>query len=235
MDVGTRTADGGFSLAHGLGAILIVFPLLLIIWTLVVIALTVRSWIKKRRIAPARLASLGIALSLRLVGELPDGFWQRIFINRMAASSHAGDLLLYAAYRGDLGTVKALVSRGVPVDSVGHADWRTAMHGAAVKGDLPILRYLVSNGANINVLDRSGDSPLELAASANRTEAAKFLTESGAKRIRGDESQRQKASDGMVREAIESLNPDSKRIHEKEDSEKLQHKNENQPTKPNPQ
>jgi ankyrin repeat protein len=109
------------------------------------------------------------------------------------------------------------------------------MHGAAVKGDLPILRYLVSKGADINILDRSGDSPLELASSSNRTEAAKFLTESGAKRIRGDESQRQKASHDRVREEIESLNPDSKRLHEKEESESLQHKNENQPTNLNPQ
>ena len=80
------------------------------------------------------------------------------------------------------------------------------MHGAAVKGDLPILRYLVSMGADVNALDRSGDSPLELAASGNRTDAAKFLIENGAMRIRGDEAQRKKAIDDRVQESIEELN-----------------------------
>ncbi len=79
------------------------------------------------------------------------------------------------------------------------------MHGAAAKGDLPILRYLVSKGASINALDRSGDSPLEVAASADRTDAVRFLTENGAKRIRGDEAQRKKAIDDQVQESIEEL------------------------------
>ena len=224
----------GFSLAHGPGAILLVFPLLLIIWIVVVIGLTVRNWIRKTRIGPARWATLGLALLLFVIGELPDGFWQMAFISRMAASPRAGDLLLYTAYRGDLGTVKGLVSGGVSVNAADHADWRTAMHGAAAKGDLSILRYLISKGANIDALDRSGDGPLEVAASANRTEAVKFLTESGAKRIRGDEAQREKASHDMVREEIERMNPDSKRLHE-EDFEGLQRKKENQPTDRNPQ
>jgi hypothetical protein len=136
---------------------------------------------------------------------LPVGFWQRVFISRMAASPRAGDLLLYAAYRGDLGTVRGLVSHGVPVNATDHAYWRTAMHGAAAKGDLPTLHYLVSKGASINALDRSGDSPLELAASADRIDAVKFLTENGAKRIRGDEAQRKKAIDDQVQESIEEL------------------------------
>jgi ankyrin repeat protein len=51
----------------------------------------------------------------------------------------------------------------------------SAAHGAAAAGDLPVLRYLVSNGANINALDRSGDSPLEVAVSANRVEVVKGI------------------------------------------------------------
>jgi hypothetical protein len=46
-------------------------------------------------------------------------------------------------------------------------------------------------------------------------DAAKFLTESGAKRIRGDEAHRQKASLDRVREEGERLNPDPKRLHKK--------------------
>ena len=219
----------GFSLAHGLGAILFLFPLLLVVWTLVVIVLTVRNWMRKMRIAPVRWVALVFAISLLVVGELPDGFWQRIFITRMAASPRAGDLLVYAAYRGDLGTVRGLVSHGVPVNATDRADWRTAVHGAAVKGDVPILRYLISNGANMDAPDRSGDSPLEVAVVANQMEAVKFLTESGAKRIRGDEAARKKASHDRVREDIERLDPDTRRLHEEEDAERLQRERENHP------
>jgi Ankyrin repeats (many copies) len=196
----------GFSLAHGAGAILLIFPLLLFIWTAVVIVLTLRSKIKKMEIAPARWAALGLVVLLLVLGELPDGFWQRVFIRRMATSPRAGDLLVYAAYRGDFGTVRGFTSHGVPVDSIDHSEWRTALHGAAAKGDTQTLRYLVSKGANINALDRSGDSPLELAASRGNQEAAQFLIERGAERIRGDEAQRQKAIHDKVQDDIKELN-----------------------------
>jgi hypothetical protein len=225
----------GFSLSHGSAGLLLLAPFLLVIWTAVMVALTVRSMIRKNRIATQRWVGLGLVISLFVLMGLPVGFWQRVFISRMAASPRAGDLLLYAAYRGDLGTVKGLVSRGVSVNATDHADWRTAMHGAAIKGDVQILRYLISKGADIDALDRAGDTPLEVAASANRTEAVIFLTQSGAKRIRGDETQREKARHDMVREEIERLNPDSKRLHEEEDLEELQRKKENQPTDRNPQ
>ena len=195
----------GFSLSHGPGVVLFLFPFLLVLWTTVVAVLTVRSLIRKNRIARRRWAGLGLVVSLFVLMGLPDGFWQRVFINRMAASPRAGDLLVYAAYRADLGTVKGLVSHGVPIDATDHAEWRTALHGAAVKGDLPTLRYLISREANVNALDRSGDSPLELADSRGNIEAAKFLTEHGAKRILGDKAQHQKAIHDKVKEDIEEL------------------------------
>lgn len=192
----------GFSLAHGTGAILFIFPSLLIIWIAVVIVLTLKSKTKKREIAPTRLAAPVLAVSLLVLGELPDGFWQRVFIRRMATSPRAGDLLAYAAYRGDLGTVRGLILHGFPVDAIDHAEGRTALHGAAVKGDTQTLRYLASKGANINALDRFGDSPLELAASRGNQKAVEFLVERRAKRIRGDEAQRQKAIHDIVQNDI---------------------------------
>lgn len=196
----------GFSLAHGSGAILFIFPPLLFIWTIIAVALALRNKLKKRRNATTTWVALGLAISLLAVGSLPEGFWERVFISKMAASSQAGDLLLYAAYRGDVGVVRGFLSHGVPVNVIDHADWRTALHGAAIKGDTQLLRYLISKGADINALDRSGDSPLELAASRGNQEAADFLTEQGAKRIRGDEAQRQKAMHDEVREDIDKLN-----------------------------
>jgi hypothetical protein len=170
----------GFSLAHNTGAILFAFPLVLIIWTTSLIALTVWNLTKKKRISRTRWVALG----------------------RMAASPRAGDLLLYAAYRGDAGTVQGLVSHGVPVNATDRASWRTALHGAAAKGDTQTVRYLISKGANVNAVDRFGDSPLELAASNNQDATANLLVELGAKRIKGTEAQREKAIDDQVQEQI---------------------------------
>jgi hypothetical protein len=196
----------GFSLAHGTGAILLIFPFLLFIWTSIVLLLTLRNKIKQREVSRTSLAALGLAVSLLVLVALPGGVWERVFISRMATSPYAGDLLVQAAYQGDFGTVRAFISHGVPVDAIDHSDWRTALHGAAAKGDTYALRYLVSKGAKINALDRSGDSPLELAASRGNREAAQFLMEHGAKRIRGDEAQRQKATDDKVQDDIKELN-----------------------------
>lgn len=54
-------------------------------------------------------------------------------------------------------------------------------------------------------MDRFGDSPLELAASRGHGEAARFLTEHGAVRLRGDEARRQQAIRDRVREEIERV------------------------------
>ncbi len=193
----------GFSLAHGDGAILIVFPPLLILWSAAVAVLTMRSLIKKNEIAALRWIGLGVVVALFALMGLPEGFWQRVFVTQMAASPRAGDLLVTAAYQGDLGTVKALLSHGVPINAATPGDRRTALHAAAVADNVPLLRYLISEGANINALDRSGDSPLEVAASRGKEESVQFLTENGAKRLRGDEAQHRKAIDDEVRETID--------------------------------
>jgi hypothetical protein len=195
----------GFSLAHGYGAILLIFPLLLVVWALMVILLVVRSKIRKFHVARSTWIFLGAAIILFGLLELPDGFWQTVFARQMAASPRAGDLLVYAAYRGDLLTVKALISHGVPIDATDHADWRTALHSAALTGDVKIVRYLVSRGANVNSIDRSGDSPLELADTRGQKQVAEFLAQQGAKQIRGNQVQREKARQDKVKEASDKL------------------------------
>ena len=198
----------GFSLAHGYGAPLLLFPFFLFIWTIAVLGLTLGTKIKNKRmkIAPMRWVVLGLAILIFVLPGLPESFWERVFIRQMSASPRAGDLLVDAAYGGDLGTVRGFLSHGVPVNAIHHADWRTAVHGAAVKGDTRILRYLAANGADFNALDRCGDSPLELAASKGNREAAEFLIERGAKRIRGNDEQRTKCNDDQVEDSIREFN-----------------------------
>lgn len=196
----------GFSLAHGSGAILFLFPPALALWTLLVAGLTVRSLVRKTRVSALRWVGLGSVVLVLMLLMMPERFWGRVFIRQMASSPRAADLLVYAAYRGDVGTVRAMLSHGLRVESIDRRDWRTPLHAAAVAGDLPTIRYLVAKGADVNAVDRSGDSPLELAISRNQAEAAKFLVEHGAKRIQGDEAQHQKAINDQVEEDIKEMN-----------------------------
>lgn len=196
----------GFSLSHGGGVFLFLFPLGLILWAVGVVVVTVWNLFKKkRRASGGRWLAIGAIVLLFVMGSLPEGFWERVFISRMAASPHAGDLMLHAAYRGDLAVVRGFVAHGVPIDAKDRSYWRTALHGAASKGDINIIRFLSSSGANINAVDRSGDSPLELALANHQEAAADVLAALGAKRIHGDQAQRDKAIHDKVQEDIESL------------------------------
>lgn len=196
----------GFSLAHGFGALLFLFPILLVIWTASVVTITVWNLVRRKRTTASTWVGLGVAALLFLLLGLPEGFWQRVFIREMAASPRAGDLVVYAAYRRDFGTVKAFISHGVSANAADHSEWETGLHAAAVAGDIRTAKYLVSKGANVNALDRSGDSPLELATERGNVAVASFLEAHGAKTIRGDEAQRQKAIQDEVQEHSEELN-----------------------------
>jgi hypothetical protein len=193
----------GFLLAHGVGAVLFLFPILLIVWTAIVIVVTVSAVVSKKQVSRLRWIALGVILFLFALGGMPAGFWQRAFIGRMAASPHAGRLLVGAAYRGDFGVVQGLISHGVPVNATHPTYWKTAVHGAASIGDTKTLRYLASKGADLNAVDRSGDSPLEFAISNRQESAAKLLVELGAARIRGTEAQREKSIHDQAQEFID--------------------------------
>jgi ankyrin repeat protein len=124
----------------------------------------------------------------------------------LASSPRAGDLLVYAAYDSNFRTVKAMLSHGVSIRATDHSEWRTALRAAAIAGDLRTVHFLVSSGADVNALDRAGDSPAELAASRGHQECATFLQEHGGKRIYGDEAQHRKAIEDKVRDDIEEMN-----------------------------
>jgi len=196
----------GFSLTHGPEAVLLLAPLLLVFWVAIAVILTVVDAVRKRKTHPTTWVVLGFAVLLFGLLFVPSGVWQRLFIRQMASSQHAGDLLVYAAYDGDLRTVHAMLSHGVSIKATDHSQWRTALHAAAIAGDLRTLELLVSSGADANALDRSGDSPAELAATRGHQECVSFLQKHGGKRIRGDEAQHQKAIHDEVHDDIEQMN-----------------------------
>lgn len=84
---------------------------------------------------------------------------------RMSAS-HAGSLRLReAAERGDGEAVQAELGAGAPIDGAGRSRW-TALHRAADRGHVGVVRLLCEAGANPNIqTETGGDTALHIAAS----------------------------------------------------------------------
>ena len=69
-----------------------------------------------------------------------------------------------AAMRGDLATVKALITRGVSVNTA-QGDGMTALHWAAERGDTAMTSVLIAAKAGVNAVTRIGAyTPLHIAA-----------------------------------------------------------------------
>lgn len=104
--------------------------------------------------------------------------------SRAERSGYTG--LLAAAARGDVAQIKALIARaGAPLDHVNNLGW-TAVIEAIVLGDggprhIETLRALVEAGANVNLADRNGRTPLALATARGYGAMAVLLKRAGAK------------------------------------------------------
>jgi len=88
-----------------------------------------------------------------------------------------------AASDGDADEVKALIEYGsVDIDG-GDYDRRTALHLAAGEGRLEVVEILCDAGADVNVKDRWGNTPLDdaMTAKANSAECVDLLEHYGAK------------------------------------------------------
>jgi uncharacterized protein len=84
-------------------------------------------------------------------------------------SRYDGTALIAAAHLGHAEVVKILVRAGAPLDHVNNLGW-TAVIESIVLGDggprhADTLRVLVEAGANVNLPDRQGQTPLSLARS----------------------------------------------------------------------
>jgi uncharacterized protein len=82
-------------------------------------------------------------------------------------SPYLGTALIAAAHLGHADVVKALIDAGSPLDHVNNLGW-TALIESIVLGDgganhQRCLRDLLAAGANANLADRSGVTPLKLA------------------------------------------------------------------------
>jgi len=100
-------------------------------------------------------------------------------------SPYDGTALIAAAHLGHDEVVTVLIAAGAPLDHVNNLRW-TALIEAIVLGDggkrhVETLRALVAAGANPNLADGRGTTPLALARGRGYTEMVKILENAGAK------------------------------------------------------
>ncbi|ENU1226854.1 MULTISPECIES: ankyrin repeat domain-containing protein [Providencia] len=102
-----------------------------------------------------------------------------------STNRYGGTALIPAAERGHVTTVKTLIDAGVDVDHVNRLGW-TALIEAIILGDgsdkyAQIVTELIKGGADVNLADGSGISPLTLAKSKGYRNLIEILERSGAK------------------------------------------------------
>ena len=100
-------------------------------------------------------------------------------------SRYDGTALIAAAHLGHAEVVRTLIRAGAPLDHVNNLGW-TALIESIVLGDggprhTDTLRALVEAGANVNLPDRNGRTPLALARGRGYEAMVKALQAAGAR------------------------------------------------------
>jgi ankyrin repeat protein len=104
---------------------------------------------------------------------------------RNVTSRYDGTALIAAAHLGHDGVVRTLLRAGAPPDHVNNLGW-TALIESIVLGDggprhVATLKALIDAGADVNLADRSGTTPLALARSRGYDAMVALLERAGAR------------------------------------------------------
>ena len=99
---------------------------------------------------------------------------------KLVTSRYDGTALIATAHLGHDGVVKQLIAAGAPLDHVNNLHWTAAIE-AVVLGNggarhQETLRALIKAGANLQLTDRQGNTPLQLATSRGHAEMVKMLS-----------------------------------------------------------
>lgn len=100
-------------------------------------------------------------------------------------SRYDGTALIAAAHLGHAEVVRTLIKAGAPLDHVNNLNW-TALIESIVLGDgganhIACLKALIDAGADVNIADGNGVSPLQLAQRHGFDEMVRILKAAGAK------------------------------------------------------
>lgn len=120
--------------------------------------------------------------------------WLRAYCAASASPLTAETLAALTVSHPDL----LIHPQGVSVNVHTESNGATPLHGAAVEGQLEVIEYLISRGADVNALNAYGDSPMENARSMNHPEAMHLLERHGGRVIRGTDEQRNRAIEEEV-------------------------------------
>ena len=104
---------------------------------------------------------------------------------RNITSPYDGTALIAAAHLGHVEVVKTLIAAQAPLDHVNNLGW-TALLEAVILGDggnnhTEVVRALVEAGANVNIGDRQGVTPLAHARRRGYSEIVRILQAAGAR------------------------------------------------------
>ena len=104
---------------------------------------------------------------------------------KQVTSRYDGTALIAAAHLGHDGVVKVLIASGAPLNHVNNLGW-TALIEAIVLGNggphhVETVRALVHAGANVNLADGKGQTPLALARAHHHDAMVKILEKAGAR------------------------------------------------------
>ncbi|MDP2018363.1 ankyrin repeat domain-containing protein [Hydrogenophaga sp.] len=104
---------------------------------------------------------------------------------KQTTSRYDGTALIAAAHLGHDGVVRQLIAAGAPLDHVNNLHWTAAIE-AVVLGDggarhQATLKALIDAGANLQLGDRHGQTPLALARSRGYSAMVRMLEMAGGK------------------------------------------------------
>jgi ankyrin repeat protein len=98
---------------------------------------------------------------------------------KLTTSRYDGTALIAAAHLGHDGVVRQLIAAGAPLDHVNNLHWTATIESIVLGNGGPrhqaTLRALVEAGANLQLTDRHGRTPLALARSYGYTDMVRLL------------------------------------------------------------
>ena len=103
----------------------------------------------------------------------------------LITSRYDGTALIAAAHLGHPGIVRQLIAAGAPLDHINNLHWTAVIESITLGDGGPrhreTLAALIRAGANLQIADRRGNTPLALARSRGYREMEKMLMEAGAR------------------------------------------------------